>query len=280
MQRISLVVSTVDRVEPLPQLLQSLVDQQMPEVIEVILVDQNQDARLAAVFQEFSDKLQIRWIGAHRGLSRARNAGLRVVGAAPVIGFPDDDCQYPSGFLVGLLAEFASSRADFVSVRQVGPNGETDARPPSRATEIHRYNVWRACGSNVTFYKAGAIQAIGEFDETLGLGAGTTWEGGEDIDYPIRALGKGLRGWFAPSLHVLHAGSIARGSGPSARRTFGYNAAMGRIWKQHGYPVWWLIYQGMRALGGLLIGASRGDVTRVRYHWEAFRGRLAGWIRD
>lgn len=279
MKKISLIVGTVGRIESIHDLLQSLVNQEISDRIEVILVDQNGDTRLSEIFEQYSTKLNIRWIASAIGLSRARNAGLRVAEHDGIVGFPDDDCQYPEHFLMGLMKRFERTGADFLSVLEVDEKGQTDTRPLRHMASIHRYNVWRACGSNRTFYTRAAIDAIGEFDETLGLGAGTFWEGGEDIDYPIRALEKGLHGRFDPSLHVVHKSSIAGGYGNDARRTYAYNTAMGRIWRQHGYPLWWLAYQSSRALGGLLIGVSKADPLRVHHYWGSLRGRLAGWFR-
>lgn len=277
MGKIYLIVATVGRVKPLFNLLRSVAQQGVRSQVQIVLVDQNEDTRLSEVVESFWGTLDILWIGSRLGLSRARNIGLSLIDGEGVVGFPDDDCEYPAGFLRGLLGEFGAREVEFLSVRETAPDGGTDTRPLRSGGAINHYNVWRACGSNRTFYTIGAVRAIGDFDDELGLGAGTVWEGGEDIDYPARALTKGLCGWFSPSLHVLHAGSVDRGRGLGANRGFGYNAAMGRIWKRHGYRRWWVLYQVLRALGGILTALGRCDAAVARHHWDALRGRIWGW---
>lgn len=276
-RQIVLIIATVSRTSPLVDLLESVIQQDACARIRIILVDQNNDTRLSDVVNRFSGTVDILWVGSRLGLSRARNVGLRLLDGDGIVGFPDDDCKYPEGFLQSLLDVFDARGADFVSVRELGPDGSTDTRAPSKEGHIHRYNVWRACGSNRTFFTTAAVAAIGDFDENLGLGAGTAWEGGEDIDYPIRGLKSGLRGWFTPALHVVHVGTIARGRGPGADRVFAYNASMGRVWRRHDYRRWWLIYQGLRPVGGILVAGLRGDTALVRHHWNALRGRVWGW---
>lgn len=282
MQKIFLVVATVGRTTPLADFLQSLLVERNANRIHVIIVDQNIDSRLSSVVQIFWDELNIQWIGSPRGLSRARNAGLRIVEGQgdeeALVGFPDDDCCYPPGFLEALSHTFTMKDVDFLSVREMSSSGETDTRPPSDSGPITLYNVWRGCGSNRTFYTTKAIRKIGKFDVNLGLGAGTAWEGGEDIDYPVRGLKVGLLGWFTNSLHVVHQSTIASGTVDSRRRTIAYNAAMGRIWKVHGYPAWWLGYQCCRAIGGMALSLCKADLGSTRRHWLALRGRVGGWF--
>ena len=88
-----LVVATVGRTDELARFLDSLAAQDYPRT-RVLLVDQNEDARLDAVIA--SAPVEVVHLRSARGLSRARNVALTRVDA-DVVAFPDDDCVYPAG---------------------------------------------------------------------------------------------------------------------------------------------------------------------------------------
>ena len=74
---LSLVISTLGRVDEFHRLFESLL-RQTHRPIELVLVDQNTDDRLAPIVQEYKDKLKITHVKTpgQKGLSRGRNAGL------------------------------------------------------------------------------------------------------------------------------------------------------------------------------------------------------------
>lgn len=279
MNKFVLIVATVGRVSPIDKLFESLLRQADVGNIQVIIVDQNDDTRLQTTIEHYSGKLDICWIGSRIGLSRARNVGLGLIDdESAIVGFPDDDCEYPEHLLSAIGARFDDLKLDFLSVNESDEGGVSDVRAPKHNVWITRYNVWQTCGSNRTFYSSRAIKEIGSFDESLGLGAGTPWEGGEDIDYPIRGLSRDLKGVYDQSLRVLHRSTISKGQRAELRRVVAYNAAMGRIWRSHRYPAWWLLYQCGRAAGGGLVGMAQLDRSKARIHGMALLGRVKGWV--
>lgn len=273
------IVATVGRVSPIEKLFESLLRQADVSNMRVIVVDQNGDTRLQEIIEHYSAKLDICWIGSRIGLSRARNVGLGLIDDEPaIIGFPDDDCEYPERLLSTVGARFDDLKLDFFSVTESDEDGVTDVRAPKQNVWINRYNVWQTCGSNRTFYSTRAIKAVGLFNESLGLGARTPWEGGEDIDYPIRGLSRELKGFYDQSLRVFHRSTISKDQSAELTRIVAYNAAMGRIWRSHRYPVWWFLYQCARAAGGGVVGIARLDLGKARMHGMALLGRVKGWV--
>src|ERR1700749_5065897 len=95
--RLSLVAATVGRSDELVRLLDSI-DKQLTADVEVIIVDQNDDERVKSCLERVALRTRCIHIHSRRGLSLARNAGLEVASGA-IVGFPDDDCWYPEGFL-------------------------------------------------------------------------------------------------------------------------------------------------------------------------------------
>ncbi|HZB23472.1 MAG TPA: glycosyltransferase family A protein, partial [Gaiellaceae bacterium] len=85
-----LVVATVGRTDELAAFLRSVGAQEYPAV-RVLVVDQNEDERLAPILADLP--VEVVPVSAPRGLSRARNAALPLL-KADVVAFPDDDCAY------------------------------------------------------------------------------------------------------------------------------------------------------------------------------------------
>jgi hypothetical protein len=125
-------------------------------------------------------------------LSAARNrmlAAARVeapAGPDDIVGFPDDDCWLPSGFLARLIEVFrARPMLDLLLCRvALDPNtAQFDARSvvPASASAVVRQS-----NSNNMFLRGSLLDPVGDFDPALGLG--TPAGGGEDTDYVIRVF--------------------------------------------------------------------------------------------
>src|SRR4051794_25382327 len=118
---ISLVVATINRVTELDRLFCSL-DRQTCTNFEVIVVDQNHDRRLLPVVAAHP-RLAIKHLRSERGLSRARNVGLRFA-TGNLIAIPDDDCWYPEELVEQIEAWFASHpRYGLLSTRVLSEDG-------------------------------------------------------------------------------------------------------------------------------------------------------------
>lgn len=102
---ISLLVATINRTVELERFLASL-DTQTYRNFEVIVIDQNPDDRLVPVLCRHAG-LAISHLRSGRGLSKARNVGLRAT-KGEIIAIPDDDCWYPPQLLSTVAAWFAS----------------------------------------------------------------------------------------------------------------------------------------------------------------------------
>jgi Glycosyl transferase family 2 len=124
-------------------------------------------------------------------LSTARNILLRQLTAdnsiptGALVAFPDDDCWYPPGFLAQLTGLFARDpELDFWFCRYGSQPSEArfaQAEPGAARTA----EVVRNASSNTIFLRGRVVNAIGEFDERLGVG--TPMGGAEDLDYALRA---------------------------------------------------------------------------------------------
>lgn len=247
-----LVVATIDRVDELDRLLDSL-ERQTHKDFRVLVADQNEDGRVLESLARHAAVRSER-IQAPRGLSRARNAVLRRL-QADVVAFPDDDCIYPDDLLERVAARL-----------EAGLDGVT-GREPSWTTEaavLTRDNLWNRAISFTIFLRGALIEHVGEFDESLGLPRSS----GEEIDYLIRALDAGARIEYDPTLVVMHPPKPVDLAAVGARD----GESIGYLLRKHGYPFPTVARMLLRPAGGVLL-----DPRKAGFHLATLRGRLRGY---
>jgi glycosyltransferase involved in cell wall biosynthesis len=271
---IDLIMGTLGRTVEPRRFLESLAQQTWREA-RLIVVDQNPDDRLVSVISEFESEIPILHLQSEAGLSRARNAGLHHV-KADVVAFPDDDCWYPPDLLVrvtNVLAEHPLLGG--VHGRDVRrPRGRDDLRPGA----MTRYNMWGRVGSYMLFVRRRVVDAVGPFDEMLGLGSPGPWCGGEDLDYVLRCLNSGFSLHYDPTLLVHHSRKRESSSRPDPKDAYGYAMGMGRVLRTGRVPAWFAFYMCVRGFLGALVELGRLRPAHARFYWTAGRGRLRGWL--
>jgi glycosyltransferase involved in cell wall biosynthesis len=246
-----LVVATVDRVDELERLLESL-ERQTHQDFRLIIADQNGDDRVANVLARHSG-LPAERIPAPRGLSRARNAALgRLQGDA--VAFPDDDCVYPPDLL------------ERVAQRLAALDGVTGREPwwTTGAASLTRDNLWNRAISFTIFLRRPVVDQVGAFDERLGLPSSS----GEEIDYLVRALDAGARIEYDPTLVVEHPRKQQDLAAVGARD----GASIGYILRKHRYPAAVVARMLIRPVAGAIV-----EPRRARFHLATLRGRLHGY---
>jgi glycosyltransferase involved in cell wall biosynthesis len=257
-----LVVATIDRVDELDRLLDSL-ERQTHRDFRILLVDQNEGDVLSAVIRAHPT-LEVERLRAPGGLSHARNAALPHL-RGDLVAFPDDDCTFPSDLLERVAARFATDRSlDGLTGRATdSPSWKRDA------TTLTRDNLWNRAISFTIFLRRELVERVGRFDEALGLPTSS----GEEIDYLIRALDLHARMEYDPTVVVAHPAKVRD------PRTVGGRdgASIGYILRKHRYPIWMVARMLVRPAGGALLALLRNDRPRARFHVATLRGRLAGY---
>lgn len=275
--RFSLVLATVTRTEQLERLLKSLEAQSCRD-FELIVVDQNDDDRLAPILGSFSSSFPILHLRSERGLSRARNVGLEKI-HGEIVAFPDDDCWYPPNLLEAVSRFFdGSPEWEGLTGRCTDELGRISmGRFDKKPGQVTYYKLWRRLTSFTIFLKSDAVAKCCGFDETLGVGAGTPWGAAEEMDFMLRGLERGIRVYYDPNLIVYHPLTVARYDQSALVRHSSYSKGMGRVLALHSYPWWYVVWYLMRPLGGALIFFAWRP-RRARYHFAAFWGRSLGWL--
>ena len=271
--KFDLVVATVDRTTDLAALVGTL-EAQTHRDFRLIVVDQNDDQRVAELLERHPG-LETLHLRSPRGLSRARNVAIPHLRAG-LVAFPDDDCLYAPDLLARVAARFmVDPRLDGLSGRPADRDGHMVGRWPDRAQPITPETVWHTATSHTIFLRQDVVARVGAFDEALGLGSGTPWSSGEEIDYLVRALQVGARIEYDPSIAITHPVKPVTSDGLVAlgRRDGG---SIGYVIARNGCS--WRIVSRMlvRPAGATLMSAILLDFTRMRFYAAALIGRVRG----
>lgn len=273
--RFDLVTATVDRARDLDALLRSL-DAQTYTRFRLVVVDQNTDDRVAPVLAAHPD-VETLHLHSLRGLSRARNVALAAV-AGDVVAFPDDDCVYAPDLLERVARRLAADPTlDGLTGRAVSDDGSSDPSWEASAAVLDPDNLWNRVISFAIFLRRGVVEGVGAFDERLGLGAGSLWSSGEEVEYVLRAIGAGARIQYDPSLTVTHP---SKRYAPHELRAVGLRdgASVGWILRRHGYGPRTTARMLLRPVGGIAASLARGDLRRASFHAATLRGRVRGYV--
>lgn len=269
----SLIVATRGRVEELGALFESLIAQGEP-AIEVIVVDQNGDERLAPVIAAYRDRLALRWRRSEvANANHARNLGL-CMARGGIVTFPDDDCVYPPGVLTRVLSAFAADPAlQLLTGPAEAPGGGLGSgRWREDGGEITLENVWTSVIEFNLFLRRETALALGGFDERLG--PGTPFGSAEGNDLVVRAIRAGHRAVYDPRQRIIHPDK--RLTETAVARAALYGAGLGFVLRRHPVPGGVRRSFLIRPAGGALLSLACGNMLAARYYLATLRGRLRG----
>jgi glycosyltransferase involved in cell wall biosynthesis len=272
---VSLVVATLNRVTEFERLLTSL-DGQSYRDFEVIVVDQNADDRLVSVLREHPG-LSIQHLRCRPGASRARNVGLRAA-KGDIVGFPDDDCWYPETLLATVKQwfELHPEFGGLFGMLQTADNQPVGPKWPDRPCLCTRKTLWERGITPIGFLRCQVTEAIGFFNERIGLGAASPYQSGEDIDYFLRPLALGFQMWHDPTIKVYHPSFHAPDR--LSEKTYSYSLGGGFVMRIHGYPLSLLLKGVVRSVGGAVVSLFRGDMFLTRIYLVRAGGLLRGYL--
>ena len=273
--RFSLVVATINRVDDVRALLQSLAEQTFTD-FEVFLVDQNDDDRLGPVVETFLLRLNLTRIHSTiKKLSHARNVGLALC-RGELIAFPDDDCIYPADTLARVDQAFKDTPdLAVLSGPAMSPEGRLGSgRWERRSGAITMQTIWTSVIAFNLFISASWLRQVGRFDETLGVNA--KFGSAEETDLVIRIIRAGGEGYYDFSLHVIHPDKAL--TEISLKRAFAYGTGLGYVLRKHKVRLKTTLNFLIRPVGGIVVSLLKGNVLARNYYWETLRGRVAGYL--
>lgn len=126
------------------------------------------------------------------------------------------------------------------------------------------------------FMRRGIAEAVGGFNENLGVGAPSIYQSGEETDYVLRALAAGFEMWHESSLMVHHPplGCIAR----RKRTSYPFALGTGCVLRLHDHPLHQVGGHLFRSLGGAAVSLCRGDLDRALVYTLRGAGQLVGYV--
>jgi glycosyltransferase involved in cell wall biosynthesis len=275
--KFSLLMATLGRHVEVERLFGTLVDQTYKD-FELIVIDQNDDDRVRKLVDAYSDRLEIVYLRSEKGLSRARNVGLGHV-RGELVCFPDDDCWYRPDTLAHVAARFAAEpELSGLTGCSVDDSGvPSQGRWATEPLVVDRYNVWTCATSYTIFLRTAAVRAAGPFDERLGVGSGSRWGAGEEVNYLLGVLDAQLRVCYDPALRISHPEPIQVLDEKAFSRVRLYNRGFGRVLGLNRYPAYFVLYLITRSVGGCMVSLLKLNFKRARYYWIAASQRFLGW---
>ena len=273
--RFSLIVATLGRSSEIGALLESLLAQGRDD-LEVIIVDQNADDRVAPVLQPYAARLPITHLrSAIHNANHARNLGLRQA-RGEIVTFPDDDCLYPPGVLTRVDAAFrAAPSLGVLTGPAASPEGGLGSgRWREESGAIDLANVWTSVIEFNLFLPRPLMLALGGFDERLG--PGTRWGSAEGNDLVCRAMASGVVAQYDAGLRIIHPDK--RLTEVAVSRAASYGRGLGFVLRRHGVPasVWCAFL--VRPIGGALLSLAKLRLHNAAYYTMSFWGRLVGGL--
>ena len=161
---------------------------------EIVVVDQSDRAHETLPALAPPDGCHLVYVhGPERGLSRARNQGMRVA-RHDLLVFIDDDMLVHGAWLGAMAAELRRRGPRWIVTGQVRELHGDGALALVRQRRFHAAGVPRASAArsaipgNMGFHRS-VVTQIGQFDERLG--AGSSFPGAEDNDFGYRFLRAG-----------------------------------------------------------------------------------------
>lgn len=275
MIRFSLVMATRGRTTEIAAFCDSLIAQGRDDA-ELIVVDQNGDARLDPILAPYAARLRLTHLRSDVArANHARNLGLRSA-QGTIVSFPDDDCIYPPGVLDHVANAFAADAALRVLTGPAASpaGGLGSGRWRQNAGAITRENVWTSVIEFNLWLTRDVTQALGGFDEAMG--PGTRLGSAEGNDLVLRAIAAGHAARYDPALCVIHPDK--RMSEVAVARAELYGRGLGYALRRHrvGARVW--LPFAIRPIGGAVLSLLKGRPRDAAYYAMTLWGRAQGFF--
>ena len=199
----SLILATLNRSQEIRECLKSLETQTFQD-FEVIVIDQSLDNDTKIIVGDFSN-INIKYFKVNfKGLSKARNFGLKhVVGKYCCL--LDDDAIYSENYLLeaarmldgkekrvlsGVILSIEDHITPFVKYK----NSHTD--------KLSESDIMNYCPSAALIFPYKAFKECGGFNEKLGVG--NEFASGEETDFLLRLFDENYEIYFCKDMVVYH----------------------------------------------------------------------------
>ena len=199
--KISFLVPTLgERETELNRLFNSLVEQEN-KAFEVIVVAQDNYEKTRTIFKKYNKQIEILFIESYeRGLSKARNKGLKVC-RGNIVVLSDDDCWYPPNAVETIIKEFQKDSINVLLTQIYDLKRSELYKNYSEAEKVINSELFLLSRSSIEIaFENNFTNLI--FDEMFGLGA--QFVCGEEVDFLIRMYRNAAKIKYVPKISVYH----------------------------------------------------------------------------
>ena len=276
--KFSIIIPTINRVSDVESALSALSEQTFKD-FEVLVIDQNEATILNSTIENFKSLLDLKHFRIKaKGASNARNIGIDN-STGEIVTFPDDDCEYPSGFLERISNIFEENKMhDGIVVNTIDKNDNKQiARLSKNTIDIKRSNILKSVIEAGIFVKHESLGDI-RFDEMLGVGSLYPYWSDEGPDFVLRLLERNKSFVFFPDIRMYHPNPIKVYNENTTKRAFDYGMGRGFFLKKNNFGIFSLMkYLGMYIIG-MAIGLLKFNNGMFKYFKYGFKGRLKGYF--
>ena len=295
--RLDVVIPTHNRAWLLPRTLESLLNAERPQGLDVrvVAVDNRSTDDTRAVIESFMGRFagRLSYLYESRpGRSHALNAGIAAA-TGDLVGMIDDDEEVDRQWLMTIATAFADSGTDFIGGPYLPVWGAE--RPAWLGTGYGSAVGWAECGPDIHQYGPGfdamlmggnavirrsILERVGPYAADLGRTPGGRLLSCEDEDMFARLLAIGARGFYRPDLIIHHYVPPERLTKRYFRRwCFWRGVSQGLMDRRRRAPVPYLLGVPRYMVGAALRGAL--DTARALFApsdpARRFRNELAWW---
>ena len=274
--KVSMLLATLNRRELMLNAIQSILCQNYQE-FEIIVIDQSDVENSDIV--ELDSRIRYFHI-AERGLSRARNIGLKYI-TGDIVGLMDDDAVYPEDVLnkvnelfsrnnnLGLISGAVVDK----STNRISLRGMGDCHK-----KINKKNIFQCCISPSMFIRKDIFDSD-EFDEQLGLG--NYWGSAEETDIALKVLYRNYEALFCPDIVVYHPGCDKKDLPFSKLESYsrGFGAVCAKHFNLYDNKVMHHLYKKsiFRAIGGYCLSILKFSSHMRKYYKISMRAKREGY---
>jgi GT2 family glycosyltransferase len=242
----------------------------------MIIVDQSDNDLTRDALQPFLQTTHVRYIASKTyGLATGRNIGIREA-RSEYIAITDDDCEVSRNWLRAMAETFEINCRIGLVFGNVAPAPHDSSagfvpsyerQEPFLARSIHEKQEVEGIAGCMGLRRS-VWQALGGFDERLGLGA--SLKSAEESDFTIRVLLAAYFVYETPALHLVHYGFYTWDEGRSVvqRNWFGTGAMFAKHFK---CGHWSVVRPLLLIAWRWVFGRSRGAVSLGMYSYKCRR---------
>lgn len=203
--RFSLIIGTLDRAEILGSCLESLLKQSYTDY-EIIIIDQSSNDLTEKLIDNLQSEKVIYKRVSFKGLSRARNEGLKYA-RGDYLCLIDDDAYYNKDYLSNALSVISKGKDKKIIVSgyifDTINNRDFATYSHSRNNlSLNTIQIIRTCPSAALIIPIQVMEECGAFDEKLGVGA--EYGAGEETDLLLRAIRRDYHVVYSESVKLKH----------------------------------------------------------------------------